>query len=430
MKQAQAERIAIVDGLRTPFARQSTVYRDIPAVELGRAVVQELLFRQSFPAELVDLVVFGQVIQMPAAPNIAREIVLSAGLPVTTDAYSVTRACATSFQAIANAAQAIQCGQSQIAVAGGADSASVLPIGVSRKLAGVLLDLSKARTVSQKLRLLAALRPRDLLPVAPAVAEYSTGLRMGDTAEQMAKRYHISREAQDAFAHQSHLAATQAWTSGVLRDEVMIARFPPFSQICEEDNTLRKNSLAGSYAQLKPVFDKRHGTVTAANSTPLTDGAAAVLMMTENRARELGLTPLGFLRSYAFTGNTVQEDMLLGPSYAAPQALDRAGLALSDLTLIDMHEAFAAQVLTNLHCFASGDFARDKLNRTSAIGEVDPARFNVLGGSIAYGHPFAATGARMVTQTLQELKRRGGGFAMTTACAAGGLGVAMIWETE
>lgn len=430
MKQAQAERIAIVDGLRTPFARQSTVYRDIPAVELGRAVVQELLFRQSFPAELVDLVVFGQVIQMPAAPNIAREIVLSAGLPVTTDAYSVTRACATSFQAIANAAQAIQCGQSQIAVAGGADSASVLPIGVSRKLAGVLLDLSKARTVSQKLRLLAALRPRDLLPVAPAVSEYSTGLRMGDTAEQMAKRYHISREAQDAFAHQSHLAATQAWTSGVLRDEVMIARFPPFSQVCEEDNTLRKNSLAGSYAQLKPAFDKRHGTVTAANSTPLTDGAAAVLMMTENRARELGLTPLGFLRSYAFTGNTVQEDMLLGPSYAAPQALDRAGLALSDLTLIDMHEAFAAQVLTNLHCFASGDFAREKLNRTSAIGEVDPARFNVLGGSIAYGHPFAATGARMVTQTLRELKRRGGGFAMTTACAAGGLGVAMIWETE
>ena len=430
MKQAQAERIAIVDGLRTPFARQSTVYRDIPAVELGRAVVQELIFRQSFPAELVDLVVFGQVIQMPAAPNIAREIVLSTGLPVTTDAYSVTRACATSFQAIANAAQAIQCGQNQIAVAGGADSASVLPIGVSRKLAGVLLDLSKARKLSQKLRLLASLRPRDLLPVAPAVAEYSTGLRMGDTAEQMAKRYHISRQAQDTFAHQSHQAAIQAWTSGVLRDEVMTARFPPFSQVCEEDNTLRKNSLAGSYAQLKPAFDKHHGTVTAANSTPLTDGAAAVLMMTETRARELGLIPLGFLRSYAFTGNAVQEDMLLGPSYAAPLALDRAGLTLSDLTLIDMHEAFAAQVLTNLHCFASEDFAREKLNRTLAIGEVDPARFNVLGGSIAYGHPFAATGARMVTQTLRELRRRGGGFAMTTACAAGGLGVAMIWETE
>ncbi|RUT65410.1 acetyl-CoA C-acyltransferase FadI [Morganella morganii] len=430
MKQAQAERIAIVDGLRTPFARQSTVYRDIPAVELGRAVVQELLFRQPFPSELVDLVVFGQVIQMPAAPNIAREIVLSSGLPVTTDAYSVTRACATSFQAIANASQAIQCGQSQIAVAGGADSASVLPIGVSRKLAGVLLDLSKARKLSQRFRLLADLRLRDLLPVAPAVAEYSTGLRMGDTAEQMAKRYHISREAQDAFANQSHQAATQAWTSGVLRDEVMTTRFPPFSQVCEEDNTLRKNSLAGSYAQLKPAFDKHHGTVTAANSTPLTDGAAAVLMMTETRARELGLTPLGFLRSYAFTGNTVQEDMLLGPSYAAPLALDRAGLTLSDLTLIDMHEAFAAQVLTNLQCFGSDSFARKKLNRTAAVGDVDPARFNVLGGSIAYGHPFAATGARMVTQTLRELRRRGGGFAMTTACAAGGLGVAMIWETE
>ncbi|WP_413495436.1 acetyl-CoA C-acyltransferase FadI [Morganella psychrotolerans] len=430
MKLAQAERIAIIDGLRTPFVKQSTVYRDVPAIELGRTVVQELLFRQSFSPELVDLVVFGQVIQMPAAPNIAREIVPGAGLAVTTDAYSVTRACATSFQAIASAAQAIQCGQNHIAVAGGADSSSVLPIGVSRKLAGTLLDLSKARSLSQKLRLLISLRPRDLLPVAPAVAEYSTGLRMGDTAEQMAKRYHITREAQDAFAHRSHQAATQAWASGVLRDEVMTARFAPFTHVCEEDNTLRKNSLAGSYAQLKPAFDKRHGTVTAANSTPLTDGAAAVLMMSESRARELGLVPLGFLRSYAFTAGSMREDMLLGPAYAAPAALTRAGLSLSDLTLIDMHEAFSAQVLANLQCFASDAFAREKLNRSKAIGEVDPDKFNVLGGSIAYGHPFAATGARMVTQTLRELKRRGGGFAMTTACAAGGLGAAMIWETE
>ncbi|WNN51262.1 acetyl-CoA C-acyltransferase FadI [Hafnia alvei] len=424
------DRIAIVQGLRTPFARQATAFHGIPAVDLGKMVVSELLARSNISPEAIDQLVFGQVVQMPEAPNIAREIVLGTGMSIHTDAYSVSRACATSFQAIANVAESIMAGTISVGIAGGADSSSVLPIGVSKALARTLVDANKVRTLSQRLKLFSKLKLRDLLPVPPAVAEYSTGLRMGDTAEQMAKSHHISREEQDALAHRSHTLAAKAWESGVLRDEVITAYIPPYKQSLDKDNNVRSDSSMASYSKLKPAFDRRHGSVTAANSTPLTDGAAAVLMMSESRARELGLVPLGYLRSFAFSAIDVWEDMLLGPSYATPLALDRAGISLQDLTLIDMHEAFASQTLANLKMFASDEFAREKLGRPQAIGEVDMNKFNVLGGSIAYGHPFAATGARMITQTLNELRRRGGGLGLTTACAAGGLGAAMIVEVE
>jgi len=426
----QGDRIAIVSGLRTPFARQATAFHGIPAIELGKMVVSELLARSEIPPEAIEQLVFGQVVQMPEAPNIAREIVLGTGMNIHTDAYSVSRACATSFQAVANVAESLMAGTIRAGIAGGADSSSVLPIGVSKKLARTLLDLSKARTTGHKVKLLSALRPRDLLPVPPAVAEYSTGLRMGDTAEQMAKTWQISREEQDALAHRSHQRATQAWAEGKLTDEVMTAYVPPYREPVDQDNNIRHNSSLADYAKLRPAFDRKHGSVTAANSTPLTDGAAAVILMTESRARELGLTPLGYLRSYAFTAIGVKEDMLLGPAWSTPLALERAGLTLNDLTLFDMHEAFAAQTLANLKLLASDRFARDVLGRAQATGEVDDSKFNVLGGSIAYGHPFAATGARMITQTLQELRRRGGGFGLVTACAAGGLGSAMVLEAE
>ncbi|WP_426817795.1 acetyl-CoA C-acyltransferase FadI [Winslowiella sp. 2C04] len=426
----QGERIAITHGLRTPFARQASALHGIPAVELGRMVVSELLARSDIPPEAIEQLVFGQVVQMPEAPNIAREIVLGSGLSVHTDAYSVSRACATSFQAVANVAESLLAGTIQAGIAGGADSSSVLPIGVSKKLGRTLVDLSKARSFSQKMKLISQLRPRDLLPVPPAVAEYSTGLRMGDTAEQMAKSHGISREQQDALAHRSHQRAAQAWQQGKLAGEVMTAFVPPWRAAFEQDNNVRLDSTLEDYAKLRPAFDRQHGTVTAANSTPLTDGAAAVILMTESRARELGIVPLGYLRSYAFTAIDVWQDMLLGPSYASPLALDRAGITLSDLTLVDMHEAFAAQTLANLKMFNDERFAREVLNRPHALGEVNEERFNVLGGSIAYGHPFAATGARMITQTLNELKRRGGGLGLVTACAAGGLGAAMVLEAE
>lgn len=426
----QGARIAIVSGLRTPFVRQATAFHGVPAVALGQWVVNELLVRSNLAPEVIEQVVFGQVIQMPEAPNIAREIVLGSGMSIHTDAYSVSRACATSFQAIANVAESLMAGTIQAGIAGGADSSSVLPFGVSKNLGRILVDLSKERTFPQRLKRLSRLRPRDLLPLPPAIAEYSTGLRMGDTAEQMAKTYGITREQQDVLAHRSHQRAAQAWREGKLADEVMMTFVPPYRQAVSEDNTIRKHASLADYAALRPVFDRKHGTVTAANSTPLTDGAAAVILMTESRAKTLGLTPLGYLRSYAFTASDVWQDMLLGPAWATPLALERAGLTLGDLTLFDMHEAFAAQTCVNLNMLSSKQFAREKLGRSQATGEVDEAIFNVLGGSLAYGHPFAATGARMVTQTLQELRRRGGGLGLVTACAAGGLGAAMVLEAE
>ncbi|OCH73608.1 acetyl-CoA C-acyltransferase FadI [Vibrio breoganii] len=426
----QGDRVAVVAGLRTPFARQSTELKDVPALDLGKMVVSEMLARTEIDPAMIEQVVFGQVIQMPAAPNIAREIVLGTGMDIKTDAYSVTRACATSFQATANVVESILAGNIEVGIAGGADSSSVLPIGVTKSLASNLLALSKARSLSQKLKIVSSFKMKDLMPVPPAVAEYSTGLSMGQTAEQMAKTHSISRQDQDALAHRSHAFAAEAWNEGKIRDEVMTAYPEPYKKWIDTDNNIRFDSTIEGYAKLRPAFDRQFGSVTAANATPLTDGAAAIMLMTESKAKALGLEILGYIRSYAFSATGVEKDMLMGPSYATPIALDRAGISLNDLTLIDMHEAFAAQALANMKMFASDKFAQEKLGRNKAIGEIDMDKFNVLGGSIAYGHPFAATGARMITQTLRELKRRGGGLGLNTACAAGGLGAAMILEVE
>ncbi len=426
----QGDRIAIVRGLRTPFAKQATEFHGVSALELGKLVVNELLIRSALDPKLIDQVVYGQVVQMPEAPNIAREIVLGTGMNVHTDAFSVTRACATSFQSVVSVAESMMAGITNIGIAGGADSSSVLPIGVSKALARALVDVNKAKTFGQKLAIFRRLGFKDLLPVPPAVAEYTTGLSMGDTAEQMAKTHQISRADQDALAHRSHTLAAKAWQDGLMKDEVMAAHVEPYNKFLDIDNNIRMESKLDSYAKLKPVFDRTYGSVTAANATPLTDGASAVLMMPESQAKALGYEVLGYIRSYAFAAIDVWDDMLMGPSYATPIALDRAGMNLKDLTLIEMHEAFAAQTLANMKMFASKKFAQEKLGRADAIGDIDMDRFNVLGGSLAYGHPFAATGTRLITQTLNELKRRGGGIGLTTACAAGGLGAAMIVETE
>ncbi|WP_444994473.1 acetyl-CoA C-acyltransferase FadI [Aliikangiella sp. IMCC44359] len=426
----KGNRVAIVAGLRTPFAKQLTHFKDTNAIDMGKMVVSELLTRADIDFALIERVVFGQALIQPEAPNIAREIVLGTGMSVNTDGFSISKACATSFQTAATLAESIMAGSISIGVAGGADTSSVVPIGVSKKLSAILLALSKAKTVPQRLKILSKLRPTHLIPVPPAVKEYSTGLTMGQNAEQMARDHSISREEQDQFAHRSHQLAARAWKEGLLTDEVMTAYVAPFNEALSQDNNVRFDSNLKSYAKLRPAFDKHYGTLTAANSTGLTDGASALLLMSEAKAKELGYEPLGYIRSYAFSAIEVTRDMLMGPSYATPIALKRAGLILGDLTLIDMHEAFAAQALCNVQAFASSKFAKEKLNQTKPIGEIDMDKFNVLGGSLAYGHPFAATGARMITQTLRELKRRGGGIGLTTACAAGGLGAAMILETE
>ena len=426
----KGQRVAIIDGVRTPFAKQATVYTEQSALQLGILAVSELIARTPMDPAEINQVVFGQVLPSIEAPNIAREIVLGTGMSPKTEAFSVSRACATSFQSAASATEAILAGAADVVVAGGADSASVVPITVSKKLSGMLLKLSKARSVPERLKLVAEIRPKDLVPKPPAVQEFSTGLSMGEHAEQMAKDWGIPRAEQDEFAHRSHSRASKAWKSGLLSDEVMTAFVPPYREPFREDNLVRHDSNLERYAKLKPAFDRKHGTLTAANSSPLTDGAASLLLMSEKRANSLGLQPLGFVRSYAFAALAPDDGLLMGPAYATPIALDRAGVAFDDLDLVDMHEAFAAQCLCNIRAFESEAFAREKLNRSAAIGEIDMDKYNVNGGSIAFGHPFAATGARMISQTVRELRRRGGGLALTTACAAGAIGAAMVLEVE
>ncbi|MBW2161115.1 MAG: acetyl-CoA C-acyltransferase FadI [Deltaproteobacteria bacterium] len=429
--ESNGQRVAIVTGLRTPFAKQWSAYREVSALDLANIVVSELLQRVDLDPKEIQQVVYGQVVPSVEAPNIAREIVLATGMPKSIEAYSVSRACATSYQSTVNVAEAIMAGAIDTGVAGGADSASNVPITVSKRLAEALMAATKARSIGERVQAFAGIRPRDLAPVPPAIKEFSTGLSMGDSAEKMAKENHISREAQDEFAHRSHSLAAKAWAEGKLDDEVMEVFVPNrFKEAIREDNLIRKDTAIEKYAKLKPAFDRKHGTVTAANSSPLTDGASALLLMREDKAKALGFDVLGFIRSYAFAGLDPAGQLLMGPSYASPIALDRAGVKLSDLDLIDMHEAFAAQILSNTQAFESTEWAQKHLGRSEKIGDIDWDKFNVTGGSISIGHPFAATGARQITQTLRELKRRGGNLALCTACAAGGLGAAMVLEAE
>jgi acetyl-CoA acyltransferase len=421
-------RVAVVAGLRTPFVKMGTDFKSLSALDLGQMVVRELLQRTELDPRELDAVVYGQVVPSLVGPNIAREIVLGLDLPRSIDAFSVSRACATSTQAVATAAMMIQTGQARVVVAGGADSASDVPITVSKALGEALIAANTAKSPVDKVRSFSSLHAKDLLPVPPALRELSVGLTMGESAEKMAKENHISREAQDAFAHRSHTRAAKAWAEGVFKDEVMTAYVPPDFGAVKEDNIVRKDSSLEAYANLKPSFDKKWGTITAGSSSPLTDGASAVLVMRSDVAKALGHRVLGHVRSFAFAALDPSEQLLMGPAYAAPRALDAAGLSMRDLTLVDLHEAFSAQVLSNLQAFASRDWADKKLGRKEAIGEIEEARLNVHGGSIALGHPFAATGTRQLTTVLNELKRRGGGLGLIAQCAAGGLGAAMTVE--
>lgn len=422
-------RVAIVAGLRTPFAKQGTAYKDMSALDLGKTVVAELLERTGVAAREVERVVYGQVLPSIAAPNIAREIVLGTGMSRDIDAYSVSRACATSYQSAVSITEAILAGSISTGIAGGADSSSDVPVTISKKLTESLMKAQKAKSFGDRLLAFKGLSPKDFVPIPPAIKEFSTGLSMGESAEKMAKENGISREGQDRIAHESHEKASKAWADGKFAGEVMhVYCGPRFGASIAEDNLIRKDSDLASYAKLKPAFDRKHGTVTAGNSSPLTDGASAMLLMREDKAKSLGLEVLGYVKSYAFTALDPRGQLLMGPSYATPLALDRAGLTLADMDLIDMHEAFAAQVLSNTQAFESDAWANEHLGRSQKIGEIDWSKFNVNGGSIAIGHPFAATGARQITQTLRELKRRGGKFGLCTACAAGGLGAAMIVE--
>ncbi len=422
-------RAAVVAGLRTPFVKAGTDFKDLSATDLGALVVNELVVRSGIAPKEFDSVVFGQVIPSKTVTLIGREMVLRSQLPRSVQAHTVARACATSIQAASDAASQIALGHADVVLAGGAESISDAPIFATRTLAQALVELSRAKGISDRLRVIARLRPKDFTPEPPALTEPTTGLTMGQSAEQMAQKNAITREAQDAFAYESHRRAAAAWESGKFDAEVMHVPVPPdYERVAARDNIVREETTLEALASLRPVFDRRYGTITAGNASPLTDGAAAVIVMSEEKAKALGLAPLGFVRAYAYAALDPRDQLLQGPAYAAPVALERAGLSLAEMDLVDMHEAFAAQVLSNLQAFASRKFAEEKLGRKEPLGEVDPAKLNVNGGSIALGHPFAATGARMIVQTLRELGRRNGQFALLTVCAAGALGAALVLE--
>ena len=425
------DRIAIVAGLRTPFQKQGTGFKSMTAVDLGTAVVSELLQRTELDPKEVTLCVYGQVVPTLDWLNIAREVVLRSGLPRNIDAFSVSRACATSIQATTTAAESILAGQHDVAITGGADSMSDVPVGISKRLAVALQAAQKAKDLPSRLKAFAGLSVRDLVPPVPGFSrEPTTGLTMGESAEKMAKENGISREWQDKIALNSHLNAARAWADGTYAAEVMHVIPAPYKEAVTEDNIVRKDASMEALAKLKPVFDRKFGTITAGNASPLTDGASALLVMRESKAKALGYTPLGYLKSWAYAAVDPNWQLLMGPVFAAPVALERAGLELKDMDLVDMHEAFAAQVASNIQALASQKFAEEKLGRSKPVGEIDPAKLNVNGGSIAIGHPFAATGGRMILSTLRELNKRGGKYALLTVCAAGGLGAAVVLEVD
>ena len=421
-------RVAIVAGVRTPFARAGTVLRGLSAIDLGRRCVSELLERTELDGSLVEALVYGTVVHSVLAPNIAREVSLMPVLPKSVDAYTVSRACASSNQAITDAADQIALGHRDVVIAGGAESLSNVPILHSRGMSDALVAASRAKSLAGRLAALGRVRPRDFVPITPAIAEPTTGETMGQSAEKMAKMNGIPREEQDQFALRSHRLASVGTLDGRLTAEIATVWVPPrFDVAASSDNGVRTDTSIEALRALRPVFDRRYGTVTAGNASPLTDGASAVLLMSEERAKTLGYAPLAYIRSYAYAALDPGDQLLMGPVLAAPLALQRAGLTLADMDLIEMHEAFAAQVLCNLKGFESQEWA-ERAGYSRPLGEVDRSKLNVMGGSIAIGHPFGATGGRILITLANELARRGGEFGLMTVCAAGGLGHAMVIE--
>jgi acetyl-CoA acyltransferase len=421
--------VAVVAGCRTPFAKGGTAYRDLTALDLARTCVREIVERTEIDPGAVDLVVMGQVIPSVKAPNLAREVVLTAGMPPSVPAHTVNRACASANQAIVDVASEILQGNAEIGIAGGAESLSDVPILHSRNMARAFVAASRAKSMGQRVRAFSSVRLRDLAPDAPAIAEPSTGLTMGQSAEKMARENGITREEQDLIAFQSHQKAADATDDGRLGRELVPVLPPPrYEPAIVADNLLRRDTTLETLAALPPVFDRRYGTVTAGNSSPLTDGAAAVVLMSEARAAREGMEPLAFIRSWAFAAVDPGGQLLMGPALAIPRALDRAGLTLADIGIIEMHEAFAAQVLSNIQALESDEWARENLGRPQAVGKVDRSRLNLSGGSIAIGHPFGATGARVTTTLANEMARRGARYGLLSVCAQGGLGFAMVLE--
>jgi acetyl-CoA acyltransferase len=423
----KGRRAVIVHGVRTPFVKAFGEFMELDSIALGVAATRALIERSGVAVRSIDSMLWGGVILPSMAPNLAREIALDLDLPRSVEGMTVTRACASGLQAVTLAAASIERGEAEVVIAGGSDSTSNAEIKLPQKVVHTLAPLALGKaTPGDILGAISKLTPLDLIPRRPKIAERTTGQVMGEAAEEMARRNEITRAAQDVLAVRSHHRAAAAIASGRFDDEVAPVQTRKGNWV-HADGLVRGDTSVDKLAKLRPVFAK-DGSLTAGNSSPLTDGAAAVLLMSEDKAMELGMTPLAAFKSWAYVGVDPADQLLMGPALAMPRALSRAHMKLADVDLVDMHEAFAAQVLSIIKMLSSRAFARAQLGRDDAVGAIDPERLNVHGGSVALGHPFGATGARMVTTMANELHRTGKKTALLGICAAGGLGAAAVLE--
>ena len=422
--------VVLLDGFRTPFAKAGTALARVPARELGRIAVSELLARTGVSPSDIDDVIIGNVAGPSDSANIARVVSLLAGIPNHVPAVTVHRNCASGMESISQAYERVASGQADLVVAGGTESMSRIPLHVSDGMTRVFERLMKAKSPVQRVGALATFRPKDLTPkiaLMEGLLDPISGLNMGETAELLAREFAISREAQDDFALQSHRRAAAAMESGRFAEEIAPVFPAPYRDMVAEDLGPRKTQSLEALAKLRPFFDRRTGTVTAGNSCPITDGAAAILVASAEKARSLGLTPAGRIRGYAFVGLDPAH-MGLGPTHATPIALRRAGVHFTDLGLIELNEAFAAQVIANEIAMGSAAYAREKLGLDAPVGEIDRSILNVNGGAIALGHPVGVSGTRLVLTLLREMRHRDVSLGLATLCVGGGQGAAFVLE--
>ena len=424
---SNSDRVVVVAGARTPFARARTVFAKMSPAALGGVTLRETVARSGIDPKLIDEIYYGIVSPPAEGSNVSREALFDSGLPPQIPCTTVNRYCASSAEATAGIVAKILAGQIEIGIAGGVESISSIRALFSNEATNFFSDFAKMKTTGQKLSHLAKFKPAYMAPMAPGIVEPTTGLSMGQSADLMARQFGVGREAQDEYAMHSHQKAAKGWEDGFFKTHVVGVPTKD-GTVVERDTDIRADTSMEKLAKLRPVFMK-DGTITAGNASPLTDGASAVLLMKESKARELGLKPLAAIRSVAAAAIDIQkEPLLIGPVYAIPKALKMAGISWNDLDLIEIHEAFAGQVLATFRAIESDQFAKEKLGLSSKIGTIDLAKVNPHGGSIPLGHPFGATGTRMVLQAAHGLQRTGKKLALISICAAGGLGEVMVIE--
>ena len=420
------DKIVLIEGCRTPFLKSGTQYMDLMAYEIGQLAISGLLAKTGIEKSTIDSVVLGTVITNLKTSNVAREAALTAGIPHTTPCHTVTQACISANRAIASAIGEIKTGISEVVIAGGVDNTSDTPIGYRREMRKKLFKAQKLKSIKDQLKFISSLRIKDFLPEKPTISEFTTGKTMGQDCDTLAAKYKVSRKEQDEYAILSHNLADKAWEDGHLSNEVVPVQVGKKFNYIHRDNGIRPGSSLEKLSKLRPAFDKKNGTLTAANSSYLTDGAAVVLLMKESKAKELGLKPKAEIIEMCFTGQELKEELLLGPVFSMSKVLRKANLSLAQMDVIEIHEAFAGQVLANINCLESDEFAKTKLNQSEKTGLVERQKLNRWGGSLAIGHPFGATGARLLNTTANRLIKENGNYGILSACAAGAHGHAMI----